>query len=81
MLPTTLFPSHPARHRQGRRYAFAAASALLATTALLAVPGLASADTSKTLTVVGTSDVSDSGLMTTVIQTAFNNAYHQDTFF
>ena len=37
---------------------------------LLLAPALASADTSSTLTVVGTSDVSDSGLIPNVIQPA-----------
>jgi ABC-type tungstate transport system permease subunit len=44
------------------------------------VPGLALADSPSTLTVVGTSDVSDSGLMSNVIQPAFQTAYPQFTF-
>ncbi len=54
-------------------------AALAAALALLA-PALASADSSSTLTVVGTSDVSDSGLMPNLIQPAFNKAYPQFTF-
>lgn len=43
-------------------------------------PALASADTSSTLTVVGTSDVSDSGLIPNLIQPQFQKAYPQFTF-
>ena len=43
---------------------------LLTAAALLVAPALASADTSSTLTVVGTSDVSDSGLIPNLIQPA-----------
>ncbi len=46
----------------------------------LLTPSLASADSSSTLTVVGTSDVSDSGLIQNVIQPAFQAAYPQFTF-
>jgi ABC-type tungstate transport system permease subunit len=48
--------------------------------AAAAVPGLAVADSSSSLTVVGTSDVSDSGLMSNVIQPAFQAAYPQYSF-
>ncbi len=48
--------------------------------ALLLSPTLAGADTSSSLTVVGTSDVSDSGLMPNVIQPAFTAAFPQYTF-
>jgi ABC-type tungstate transport system permease subunit len=54
--------------------------ALSVTAALLLAPAVAGADTSSTLTVVGTSDVSDSGLMPNVIQPAFQAAYPQFTF-
>jgi tungstate transport system substrate-binding protein len=47
---------------------------------LLIAPALASADTSSTLTVIGTSDMSDSGLMPNVIQPGFQKAYPQYTF-
>jgi ABC-type tungstate transport system permease subunit len=53
----------------------AAAAALM-----LLTPSLARADSSSTLTVVGTSDVSDSGLIQNVIQPAFQAAYPQFTF-
>ena len=53
---------------------------LMAAAVLLIAPALASADTSSTLTVIGTSDVSDSGLMPTVIQPGFQKAYPQYTF-
>ena len=48
--------------------------------ALLLAPSLASADTSSTLTVVGTSDVNDSGLIPNVIQPEFQKAFPQYTF-
>ena len=52
----------------------------LAALALALAPALASADTPSTLTVVGTSDVSDSGLIANVIQPGFNKAFPQFTF-
>jgi tungstate transport system substrate-binding protein len=52
----------------------------LAAMALMLAPSLASADSSSTLTVVGTSDVSDSGLIPTLIQPLFHQAYPQYTF-
>ena len=53
---------------------------VLTGTALLVAPSLASADTSSTLTVVGTSDVSDSGLIPNIIQPQFNQQFPQFTF-
>ncbi|HUA70189.1 MAG TPA: substrate-binding domain-containing protein [Solirubrobacteraceae bacterium] len=53
---------------------------LLTAAALLVAPALASADTSSTLTVLGTSDVSDSGLIPNLIQPMFNKAFPQYTF-
>ncbi len=47
---------------------------------MLLAPALASADTSSTLTVVGTSDVSDSGLIPNLIQPGFTKAYPKFTF-
>jgi tungstate transport system substrate-binding protein len=44
------------------------------------VPTLASADTSSTLTVIGTSDVSDSGLIPNLIGPQFQQAFPQFTF-
>ena len=52
----------------------------MAAAVLLIAPALASADTSSTLTVIGTSDVSDSGLIPNVIQPGFQKAYPQYTF-
>jgi tungstate transport system substrate-binding protein len=52
---------------------------VIAASQLLA-PAIASADSSSTLTVVGTSDVSDSGLMPNLIQPAFHAAFPQFTF-
>jgi tungstate transport system substrate-binding protein len=53
---------------------------LIAAVAFMLVPALANADSSSTLTVVGTSDVSDSGLMPNLIQPEFHGAYPQFTF-
>ncbi len=57
---------------------------LLAVAALLSVfvihSATARADSSSTLTVIGTSDVSDSGLMSNVIQPGFEKAFPQFTF-
>ena len=66
----------PSRSR-GR---FRAASALLglaATLLFFAMPSPARADSASSLTVVGTSDVSDSGLWQNVLQPAFKAAYPQ----
>ena len=52
----------------------------LTAAALLVAPAFARADTSSTLTVVGTSDVSDSGLIPNVIQPQFNQQFPQFTF-
>jgi ABC-type tungstate transport system permease subunit len=53
---------------------------LLSVAGLLLAPGLASADTSSSLTIVGTSDLSDSGLVPNVIQPQFIKAFPQFTF-
>ena len=53
---------------------------LLAAAGILFTPALASADSSSTLTVVGTSDVEDSGLIQNLIQPEFQVAYPQFTF-
>src|ERR1700742_4355915 len=54
--------------------------AAAAATMLLAAPGLARADSASTVTVVGTSDVSDSGLSANVIAPAFKAAFPQYTY-
>jgi ABC-type tungstate transport system permease subunit len=61
-----------------RRVLTLAAAALLCV--FLSPAAAAHADTSSSLTVVGTSDVSDSGLMQNLIQPKFNAAYPQFTF-
>jgi tungstate transport system substrate-binding protein len=53
---------------------------LLAAGVMLISPSLASADSPSTLTVIDTSDVSDSGLIPNVIQPGFEKAYPQFTF-
>jgi tungstate transport system substrate-binding protein len=63
-----------------RRLLVAPLAGLLAAAVLLLAPALASADTASTLTVVGTSDVSDSGLVPNVIMPDFVKAFPQYTF-
>jgi ABC-type tungstate transport system permease subunit len=53
---------------------------VLTAAVLLVAPSFASADTSSTLTIVGTSDVSDSGLIPNVIQPQFSQQFPQFTF-
>jgi ABC-type tungstate transport system permease subunit len=53
---------------------------LLALLLALAAPAVANADSSSSLTIVGTSDVSDSGLMPNLIQPEFLAAFPQFTF-
>jgi tungstate transport system substrate-binding protein len=53
---------------------------LAAAVVFMLIPTLASADTSSTLTVIGTSDVSDSGLIPNLIGPQFEQAYPQFTF-
>ena len=53
---------------------------LLAAAVMLLAASVASADSASTLSVVGTSDLSDSGLMANVIQPGFSAAYPQFTF-
>lgn len=68
------------RPRLGRRLLAAPILVILATAAMMVTPALAGADTSSTLTVVGTSDMSDSGLVPNLIQPAFAKAFPQYTF-
>jgi tungstate transport system substrate-binding protein len=53
---------------------------LASAVALMLAPSIANADTSKTLTVLGTSDVSDSALIQNVIGPDFKSAFPQYTF-
>ncbi len=72
--------AHGDHSSASRRLLAAPLVGFLTAAVLLLVPGLANADTSSTLTVVGTSDVSDSGLIANVIQPGFNKAFPQFTF-
>jgi tungstate transport system substrate-binding protein len=65
--------------RRGVHRAALTLTGVAAAMAFMLVPTLASADSSSTLTVVGTSDVSDSGLMT-LIGNQFSQAFPQFTF-
>jgi ABC-type tungstate transport system permease subunit len=62
------------------RKTLAIPAGLLAAAALMFAPAPASADTASTLTVVGTSDVADSGLMPTFLQPQFHQQFPQFTF-
>ena len=74
-------PGEPRGRRGGlRRLVAAPVLGCVTAAVLLLAPALASADTSSTLTVIGTSDVSDSGLIPNVIQPGFEKAYPQFTF-
>ncbi len=53
---------------------------LLAAAILMLAPALASADSASTLSIVGTSDISDSGLIPNLIQPQFQAAFPQFTF-
>ncbi len=53
---------------------------LLAAAVLMLAPALASADSASTLSIVGTSDMSDSGLMPNLLQPQFQAAFPQFTF-
>ena len=84
-----MFSTRPVRGRTraGARHRSAALlhrrltpAALLVAATLCLAPSLARADSSSTLTVVGTSEVNDSGLMSHVIASAFEGAYPQYTF-
>ena len=69
------------RHaRTARLHRFLAPAATLVVATMLLAPGLARADSSSTLTVVGTSGVNDSGLMSHVIAPAFEGNYPQYAF-
>jgi len=52
---------------------------LLAAAAMMLAPAMASADSASTVTIVGTSDVSDSGLFTNLIKPGFQAAFPQYT--
>jgi tungstate transport system substrate-binding protein len=71
--------AHSGRPRGFHRLALAL-TGLAAAMAFLLVPSLASADTASTLTVLGTSDVSDSGLVQNVIAPDFKAEFPQFTF-
>ena len=62
------------------RKTLAIPAGLLAAAALMFAPALASADTASSLTVVGTSDVSDSGLIPNLLQPQFQQQFPQFTF-
>src|SRR6476646_8359071 len=76
---TSLLPRH-CLYSRGMRKTLAIPAGLLAAAALMFAPALASADTASSLTVVGTSDVSDSGLIPNFLQPQFQQQFPQFTF-
>ena len=73
-------PADPSVRPGVRRLLALPVLGLLAALALMLTPALASADSASTLSIVGTSDISDSGLMPNLIQTQFQAAFPQFTF-
>jgi tungstate transport system substrate-binding protein len=67
-------------YSRGMRKTLAIPAGLLAAAALMLAPALASADTASSLTVVGTSDMSDSGLIPNFLQPQFAQQFPQFTF-
>ncbi|MBV8991538.1 MAG: hypothetical protein JO372_23500, partial [Solirubrobacterales bacterium] len=87
MLKTTISSGRLARPRNLRSGARTARTlvcgsllGLAAAAIMMIAPALASADSPSTLTVIGTSDVSDSGLIPNLIQPGFQRAYPQFAF-
>jgi tungstate transport system substrate-binding protein len=69
------------RDRPGtRRWLSLSLLGVVAAAVLMLTPALASADSASSLSIVGTSDVSDSGLMPDLIQPQFQAAFPQFTF-
>jgi tungstate transport system substrate-binding protein len=66
--------------RRGFHRVALALTGVAAALVFMLVPTLASADTASTLTVIGTSDVSDSGLIPNLIGPQFQQAFPQFTF-
>jgi tungstate transport system substrate-binding protein len=78
-LPSSPWPGR-ARGRASSPWRLLLAVALGLLTMLALGPALAQADSPNTLTVVGTSDVADSGLIPTLLGPEFQKAYPQYTF-
>jgi tungstate transport system substrate-binding protein len=72
-------PAHSVRRRASITPARAAIAAIAAVAAVTLAPAVSHADTTTTVTVVGTSDVFDSGLIQNVIEPGFEAAYPQFT--
>ena len=70
----------PSGCRRGFHRVALALTGVAAAMVFMLVPTLASADTGSTLTVIGTSDVSDSGLIPNLIGPQFQQAFPQFTF-
>src|ERR1700753_282298 len=73
-------PADPSVRPGVRRLLALPVLGLLAALVLMLAPALASADSASTLTIVGTSDISDSGLIPNLIQPQFQAAFPQFTF-
>jgi tungstate transport system substrate-binding protein len=70
----------PSGRKRGFHRLALALTGVAAALVLMLAPSLASADTASTLTVIGTSDVSDSGLIPNLIGPQFQQAFPQFTF-
>jgi ABC-type tungstate transport system permease subunit len=75
-----MLPAGPSARPGIRRLLALPVLGLLAALALMLTPALASADSATSLSIVGTSDVSDSGLIPGLIQPQFQAAFPQFTF-
>lgn len=73
------FPRRPPAGPDVRQLLAVPVISAIAVLTLLLAPAVASADSPSTLTVVGTSDLSDSGLEPNLIQPEFNKAFPQFT--
>src|ERR1700748_3052964 len=73
-------PADPSARPGLRRLLAVPVLGLAAALLLMLAPATASADSASTLSIVGTSDVSDSGLIPNLIQPQFQAAFPQFTF-
>ncbi len=79
LLARSAFRRRPRRRLDVRQLLAVPVLGAVAVLTLLVAPAVASADSASTLTVVGTSDLSDSGLEPNLIQPEFNKAFPQFT--
>ena len=80
LLARSVFRRRPRRRLDVRQLLAVPVVSALAVLTLLVAPAVASADSASTLTVVGTSDANDSGLIPNLIQPQFQKEFPQFTF-